>query len=74
MSESGEQMVGGMCRMPDLTKPLGKLCDSLVPLASSVPQGMERGRMAAHLYDRADKYRPVVGGRLADDADQLSPG
>ena len=29
MSGSDDQIVGGMCRMPDLTKPLGKLCDSL---------------------------------------------
>ena len=29
MSGSGELIVGGMCRTSDLTKPLGKLCDSL---------------------------------------------
>ena len=29
MSESGNQIMGGMCRTSDLTKPLGKLRDSL---------------------------------------------
>jgi hypothetical protein len=29
MSGSGGQIVGGMGRMSDLTKPLGELCDSL---------------------------------------------
>jgi hypothetical protein len=29
MPGSGDQIVGGMCRTSDLTKPLGKLCDSL---------------------------------------------
>ena len=30
MSGSGSQILGGMCRMPDLTKPPGKSCDSLL--------------------------------------------
>ena len=29
MSGSGDHIVGGMCRMPDLTKPFAELCDSL---------------------------------------------
>jgi hypothetical protein len=29
MSGSDDQIVGGMCRTSDLTKTLGKLCDSL---------------------------------------------
>ena len=60
MSGSDDQIVGGMCRTSDLTKPIGKLCDSLdLAVAATIEQTVDF-IVAASTWDDVLRFTNVT--------------